>query len=166
MVQWHIQSFSYRHATFYCKRLCWSVRLSIHPSVGPSWWLSWKFWKRTFLRLLLWLCVCKSVWGEWGCEWGPCPPIRNSFVTLCHLLFLDLSFNLSATIFLSDCLALSQIVCISLSLSFVSLFFCQSVCLMCRCDGNSLCQIFVCTWCCTPLCILFIYYLNYQNLSI
>ena len=76
------------------------------------------------------LCVCKSVWGEWGCEWGPCPPIRNSFVTLCHF-FLDLSFNLSATIFLSDCLALSQIVCISLSLSFVSLFFFVSLCVSC-----------------------------------
>ena len=62
-----------------------------------------------------------------------CPLVHNDNVTAHHLLFLDidLSFNLSATIFLSDCLALSQIVCISLSLSFVSLFFFVSLCVSC-----------------------------------
>ena len=139
MIQWHIHVFCCRH-----------MALSVHPligqSVGPSCLSSLNLQKRVFLRLPLWLCVCEYVWDGQGCEWGLPLPTRPQWY--CDLfLLLDPSFNLSATIFQSDCLA-------------ISFFFNQIVC---PCLYVLPCLFFV-SLCVSCTDVLLICYLNYPNI--
>ena len=159
MIQWHIHVFNCRHATL-------SYALSVCPSVfqfvcGSTMVMKLKIEKRRIFEAPD-VSVCVRVCVGWVRVWmgivRPCPVVCNNLVTLYCLLFLDPSFNLSATIFLSDCLAVFMFCRQSI--------FCQSVCLAYRYSGDLSCQIFVCTGYCTPPSTLFNYYLNHQNLLI
>ena len=62
------------------KRICPSIRWSIHGDLVEK-------WKKTWIRYFLCMFVCweVEVWMEVGC---PCRPVRNYIVSLCHLLML------------------------------------------------------------------------------
>ena len=139
----------------------------IWPSIGPSVHLlvhhrdQVENCKNAHFRGSHYDCVCASVCGVGEGMNGGCTPLPTCPQWYCDptsLVILRSISNLSATIFLSDCLAVFMFCRQSI--------FCQSVCLAYRYGGNLSCQIFVCTGYCTPPGILFNYYLNHQNILI
>ena len=77
-----------------------SVRLSVHHGDQVE------NCKKAHFQGSRFYCVCASVCGVGEGVKRSCTPLPthlHNIVTLGHLLFLDPSFNLSATIFLSDC---------------------------------------------------------------